>query len=112
MYAAARARRDRQQGGGVCVCRDSRLSKDDPRLWTPRDLSRFLGVSEPVLGQWRYKRLGPPFVKCGGAVRYVPADVEAWLEMYTTVPLPGSVKEEDTVRRHIEAAVSRRLRSA
>jgi len=45
-------------------------------------------------------------------VRYVPADVEAWLEMYTTVPLPGSVKEEDTVRRHAEAAVAQRLRSA
>ena len=99
-------KRRRKDGILECtVCGDvtvqpSRLSKDDPQLWTPAELAAYLNVSEPLLGQWRYKRLGPPFIKIGGPVRYAPAAIEQWLDTYTTDSLPGSAKEEDTVRRH------------
>ena len=97
VYRAAQARRD------GCTCQPSRLKKDDPRLWTPAELAAYLQVSEPQLAQWRYKRLGPPFIKTGGLVRYAPADIEQWLTTYTTQPQPGSAKEEATVRRHATA---------
>jgi hypothetical protein len=32
---------------------------------------------------WRVKGFGPPWVKCGGLVRYRIADLDAWLESQT-----------------------------
>ena len=103
-YKTAQARRaQRTSDGGTCTCESSRLKKDDPRLWTPAELAAYLQVSEPQLGQWRYKRLGPAFIKTGALVRYAPAAIEQWLDTYTTQPKPGSAKEEATVRRHATA---------
>lgn len=102
-YKAAQARRAHETPGAACVCQPSRLKKDDPRLWTPAELAAYLQVSEAQLGQWRYKRMGPAFIKTGGLVRYAPAAIEQWLDTYTTQPKPGSAKEEATVRRHATA---------
>ncbi|ADG97362.1 hypothetical protein Srot_0885 [Segniliparus rotundus DSM 44985] len=50
-------------------------------------LSQWLGISTGTLEQWRFQGLGPRFVKLGGAkrgpVRYLTAEVDAWLHGQT-----------------------------
>lgn len=99
-YRAAQAHRNKATDADACTCQPARLKKTDPRLWTPAELAAYLRVSEPQLAQWRYQRLGPPFIKTGGLVRYAPAAIEEWLDSYTTQPKPASAKQEATVRRH------------
>lgn len=105
-YKAAQARRAHANQQGTCPCQPARLKKDDPRLWTPTELAAYLRVSEAQLGQWRHKRMGPPFIKTGGLVRYAPAAIEQWLDTYTTQPKPGSPREEATVRRHVTTGLT------
>jgi predicted DNA-binding transcriptional regulator AlpA len=38
-----------------------------------------LGLKPNTLSKWRVTGFGPAFVKIGRAVRYDPADVDAWL---------------------------------
>jgi excisionase family DNA binding protein len=49
-------------------------------LLTPERVSALTGLSEETLAQWRSKRRGIPYLKIGRAVRYDPADVQAYLE--------------------------------
>lgn len=54
------------------------------RLLTPVQVSKWLGLSTGALAQKRYLGNGPQFVKLGGkSVRYVEADVAAWLDAQT-----------------------------
>ena len=49
-------------------------------LMTIKDLSTRLGVSTSTLYRWRSEGTPmPPAIKLGGAVRWRPEDVEAWL---------------------------------
>jgi predicted DNA-binding transcriptional regulator AlpA len=52
-------------------------------LMDPRTCAAYLGVSALSLADWRCKQVGPPFIKCGAAVRYRRSAVEAWLESRT-----------------------------
>lgn len=55
------------------------LAKD--RLWTPEDVSAYLGgVPVTTLYQWRYKGIGPKSRRVGRHLRYKPEDVRAWVE--------------------------------
>lgn len=49
------------------------------KLWTQAELAEHLDVSERTVEDWRYKGDGPPVVHAGRSIRYVPADVRAWL---------------------------------
>jgi hypothetical protein len=59
------------------------------RRSTPADLfdtdvlADELGVPARTLQDWRYRRIGPPFVKVGALVRYRRADVDRWLAEQT-----------------------------
>jgi predicted DNA-binding transcriptional regulator AlpA len=44
-----------------------------------KQLAKLLSVSLAATRRWRYIGAGPKFIKCGSAVRYSVADVEAWL---------------------------------
>jgi excisionase family DNA binding protein len=57
------------------------------RLLGVRELASYLGVSDSTVYAWRHNRMGPPSIKVGGAIRYRPEDVEAWLESRTAAPL-------------------------
>jgi excisionase family DNA binding protein len=48
-------------------------------LMSPDDLAQLLNVPVRTLGQWRYLRQGPPYLKVGRHVRYHPDEVEGWL---------------------------------
>ena len=49
-------------------------------LLTAERVSGLTGLSEQTLAQWRSKRRGIPYLKIGRAVRYDPAEVQAYLE--------------------------------
>jgi len=46
---------------------------------TRRELAAALKISEASLARWAYVGGGPRFVKLGGVVRYMKADVLEWL---------------------------------
>ncbi|MBB5085327.1 helix-turn-helix domain-containing protein [Nonomuraea endophytica] len=52
----------------------------DQRLWTPEEVSEFLGIPLGTLYQWRTRRVGPRGRRVGKHLRYAPADVRAWFE--------------------------------
>jgi predicted DNA-binding transcriptional regulator AlpA len=54
------------------------LSAD--RLWTPEDVSAFIGVPVATLYQWRHKGKGPKSFRVGKHLRYKPTDVSTWLD--------------------------------
>ena len=51
----------------------------DDRLWSVEDLSAYLGIPVPTLYRWRRYRCGPPCHRVGRHLRYIPAEVNAWL---------------------------------
>lgn len=46
----------------------------------PGEVAEITGLSEETLAQWRSQKRGIPYLKIGRAVRYDPADVQAYLE--------------------------------
>ncbi len=49
-------------------------------LLKPEDVANLTGLSLETLAQWRSQKRGIPYLKVGRAVRYDPADVQAYLE--------------------------------
>ena len=50
-------------------------------LLTPEQAAEYLSLSSQTLAQWRWKTVGPPFVKIGKrAVRYDRSQLEAWAQ--------------------------------
>lgn len=64
------------------------------KLFTPDDLSVYLGIPTRTLGYMRIRGTGPPFARIGRHVRYRPSDVDAWLEANAVEPRPRSLSEE------------------
>jgi predicted DNA-binding transcriptional regulator AlpA len=57
------------------------------RLFNSEEAAEYLGVSDRVLSDWRYRRQGPAYVKLGHrTVRYRPADLEAFATRSRVVP--------------------------
>ncbi len=50
------------------------------QLMTETEAARLLGLKVATLRRWRWAGKGPRFLKLGGAVRYDPADLEAFIE--------------------------------
>lgn len=48
--------------------------------WTAAEAAEFLKVSEGQLRQLRRRGGGPPYIKVGRSVRYVPAQVGKWIQ--------------------------------
>jgi Helix-turn-helix domain len=49
------------------------------------EAARFIGVSPRTLMNWRWRRIGPSFMKYGdgnGAVRYLVSDLREWLQRH------------------------------
>jgi excisionase family DNA binding protein len=49
-------------------------------LLKSEEVASLTGLSLETLAQWRSQRRGIPYLKVGRAVRYDPADVQAYLE--------------------------------
>lgn len=52
-----------------------------PRLLTPEEVAAYLGLEQVrTLVDWRTRRTGPAYIKCGRGVRYREADIIVWLD--------------------------------
>ena len=49
-------------------------------LWRAEDVARYLGVPVKTLYKWRLEQHGPPCLRVGKHLRYVPDDVVGWVE--------------------------------
>lgn len=49
------------------------------RMWTPEDVSHYLGVPVATLYRWRCLGTGPKAARVGRHLRYLREDVHAWL---------------------------------
>ena len=54
------------------------------QLLNEYDLACVYQVSVGTVRKWRYKGLGPRYIKLGGSVRYRPEDVRAYLSASPT----------------------------
>ncbi len=54
-------------------------SENQPRLLKEREAAGILSVEIATLRRWRWAGKGPRFLKIGGAVRYDPADLVAFI---------------------------------
>ena len=60
-----------------------RMSKEEnmpQKLITEHETAERLSIRVCTLRKWRWEGRGPRFVKIGAAVRYDPADVDAFIE--------------------------------
>ena len=48
--------------------------------YTDVETARLLGISAATTRRWRLLGQGPKFRKFGGAVRYMPEDIEAYIQ--------------------------------
>jgi predicted DNA-binding transcriptional regulator AlpA len=56
------------------------------RLLDELAVAELLDVSASLLGQWRRKGGGPPFIQMGSkTVKYDPADIRRWLNEHKKV---------------------------
>lgn len=51
----------------------------DDRIFTPKQLAKYLETSVSALSQYRALGIGPVYLKIGRMVRYRLSDVNEWL---------------------------------
>lgn len=60
---------------------------------TPRQVEAEYGIDYQTLANWRWKRIGPRWIKTSpgrsGRVRYRRSHIEAWLDQQTVSTAPG-----------------------
>lgn len=60
----------------------------DVELYEPEEMvsdlvvAKLLGVKRATVQRWRLRRVGPPFHKCGRAIRYKVDEVRAYLAQH------------------------------
>ncbi|WP_027159160.1 helix-turn-helix transcriptional regulator [Methylobacter luteus] len=57
-----------------------KFNRPSQRTLTEKQLSERWGLSPKTFQDWRYKGIGPAFVKIGRSVRYLEADIIAFEE--------------------------------
>ncbi len=50
-----------------------------PTLLNEYDVARITGMSIGAVRRWRYSHAGPRFIKLNSAVKYIPSELEAWI---------------------------------
>jgi predicted DNA-binding transcriptional regulator AlpA len=56
------------------------MNDEQHRALTEHEVATRLNLSVATLRAWRSRRKGPRFVRFGRAVRYLPADVERFVQ--------------------------------
>ena len=59
---------------------ESITTKPTSRLLKEAEAAEMLGLEVSTMRRWRWAGRGPRYLKLGGAVRYDPADIEAFKE--------------------------------
>jgi predicted DNA-binding transcriptional regulator AlpA len=55
------------------------MTQEIEHLLNEYQAAAFLNLAVPTLRRWRWAGRGPRFVKIGAAVRYEPAELEAYI---------------------------------
>lgn len=50
------------------------------KLLNPDEVSQITGIPTSTLAQWRYRKIGIPYLRIGRLVRYDSADVDTYLQ--------------------------------
>lgn len=74
------------------ICADTDTDQIEPDALSTDEAARFLGAGAQTLANWRAKRIGPPYFKMYGIIRYSRHDLEAWRDSCRVMPPPGRVK--------------------
>ena len=61
-----------------------------PPLATPQQLADYLQRPVKTLEMWRYRSLGPPYIRMGREIRYDWRDVHAWEDSNKVNPAQGA----------------------
>ena len=56
------------------------MTANGTRYLNNKQAAEYLGLSPRTLDRYRVKGSGPVYLKFGGRVRYLAADLEAWAE--------------------------------
>src|SRR5713101_4972874 len=72
-------------------------------LLSPTDVARLTGQAIGTLMNWRYRRIGPPFIKIGRKVWYDTQDLRAWIASRKQVTSDAS----ETTKRKLALQVLR-----
>jgi predicted DNA-binding transcriptional regulator AlpA len=56
----------------------AKTEAETDRLWCIQDVAFFLAIPVATLYQWHHRGEGPPVLKLGRHLRYVPQSVRAW----------------------------------
>ena len=48
------------------------------RMWTPKQVAEYTGLSEGTLANRRYMRRQPAFYKVGSSIRYDSQEIKTW----------------------------------
>jgi len=59
-------------------------------LLTENQAAQTLALSPKTLQSWRWRRIGPPYLKISVAIRYRRRDLETWLDQRTVQPHDGA----------------------
>ena len=51
----------------------------DLALMTEEEVAQYLRVKPSTLRNWRFRKIGPPYCKIGGTVRYRTADISEYM---------------------------------
>jgi predicted DNA-binding transcriptional regulator AlpA len=67
------------------------------RALTEQEVAARFGLSVATLRAWRWKRKGPRFVRLGRAVRYLPDDLDKFVEVNSVGTKSDTAGEEPKV---------------
>lgn len=56
------------------------MAEPAPQLWTTEDFARYARISPDQARKLRQTAAGPPFVRMGRAIRYIPGTVHRWVQ--------------------------------
>lgn len=76
-------------------------SEDIPRFMTSAQAARYLNINPRLLENWRWKRIGPRFVKVGNCVRYARDVLDDFVENGD----PHTAKEARMVKAQPETSI-------
>ena len=56
------------------------MQHQGPQLLSPAAVAARLSIRAATLARWRWLRIGPPYLRIGGRVRYEAAEIDTWVK--------------------------------
>jgi excisionase family DNA binding protein len=58
----------------------------NPILLSERQAAAYLSISVSTIRRWRYAGSGPEHFRCGDIIRYRKEDLDAFVDLHSTIP--------------------------